>query len=153
MTEHAVAVPEGLLHLLQKGTPAILCNVGADGWPNAVTTWAAARDPHHIRFGVDLGTTTHANLERTGMASLHIIGPDNLIFLVKGTARVLKRRLECLPPPHLMSMMEMTPHAVKDQAWVGVVVSPLSYRWVGQDADRMAAAEREVLAELREWEA
>ena len=145
-------LPDKLLDLLQKGTTAILATYGSDGWPNAVMTWAATRDPQRIRFGVDLGTSTLANIEREGKASLQIIGPDNVLFLVKGTTHMVKARIEALPPPHLMCMMEMAPHSVKDQSWVGVVVTPPGYQWVGRDADKMVKAEQTVFAELRDWE-
>ncbi len=145
-------LPDNLFELLQKGSTAILATYGSDGWPNAVMTWAATRDPQRIRFGVDLGTSTLANIEREGKASLQIIGPDNVLFLVKGTTHMVKARIEALPPPHLMCMMEMAPHSVKDQSWVGVVVTPPGYQWVGRDADKMVKAEQTVLAELRDWE-
>ena len=146
------SLADRFLHFLQQGNPAILATYGSDGWPNAVVTWAAARDPHHVRFGVDLGTSTLANIEREGKASLQIIGPDNILFLIKGTTHKVKARIETLPPPHLMCVMEMTLHSVKDQSWPGVVVSPLSYQWVGGDAERMTAATSEMLVELRDWE-
>ena len=146
----AVSLPDQLFRLLQEGSTAILATYGADGWPNAVVTWAATRDVQRIRFGVDLGTSTLANIEREGKASLQIIGPDNTLFLVKGTTRLVKDHIEALPPPHLMCIMEMQVHSVKDQSWVGVVVSPLSYQWMGRDAEQMAEAERAALAEIRD---
>lgn len=151
MASLGTTLPDRLFRHLQRGGPAILVTYGADGWPNAVMTWAATRDPHVVRFGVDLGTSTLANIQREGKASLHVIGPGNIIFLIKGATRLVKERLETLPPPHLMGMMELAVHAVKDQSWVGVMVSPLSFQWTGPDADRMRQAEQEVLAELREW--
>ena len=147
-----VTLPDALFHLLQRGTPAILATQGSDGWPNAVMTWVAARDPRHIRFGVDLGTSTLANIQREEKASLQIMGSDNVLFLVKGTTRMVKERIEALPPPHLMCIMEMIPHSVKDQSWVGVVVTPPAYRWVGRNAEKMAEAEEAALAEIRDWQ-
>ena len=147
-----VLLPDSLFQLLQKGTPAILATQGSDGWPNAVMTWVAAGDPWHIRFGVDLGTSTLANIHREEKASLQIIGTGNVLFLVKGTTRIIKERIEALPPPHLMCIMEMTPLSVKDQSWVGVVVTPPAYQWVGSTHQQMAMAEQAAMAEIRDWE-
>ncbi|MCL0044572.1 pyridoxamine 5'-phosphate oxidase family protein [Dehalococcoidia bacterium] len=124
---------------------------GSDGWPNAVVTWAATNDVHVIRFGVDLGTATLKNIQRDGKVSLQIIGPDNVLFLVKGVARLVKDRLESIPPPHLMCMMEICLVTIKDQSWIGVVVSPLDYQWVGSHASEMAESEHTVLSEIRDW--
>ncbi|MCZ6788554.1 MAG: pyridoxamine 5'-phosphate oxidase family protein [Chloroflexi bacterium] len=145
-------LPNRLAQILQRGTPAILATYGSDGWPNAVMTWAISGDPRHVRFGVDLGSATLANIQREGKASLQIIGQDNVLFLIKGTAHVIKEHIDALPAPHLMCIMEMTPHSVKDQSWVGVEVAPLAYRWVGHEAEKMAEAERTALVEMRDWE-
>ena len=147
-----VALPDSLFQLLQKGTPAVLVTQGSDGWPNAVMTWVATGDPRHIRFGVDLGTSTLANIQREEKASLQIIGTGNVLFLVKGTTLMVKERIEALPHPHLMCIMEMTPISVKDQSWVGVVVTPPAYQWVGSNAEKMAEAEEAAVAEIRDWE-
>ncbi len=144
-------IPDTLYALLERGTTAILATYGSDGYPNAVMTWAASGDPQRIRFGVDLGTSTLANIERENRASLQIIGSENVIFLVKGTTRMVKERIEALPPPHVMCIMEMTPQSVKDQSWMGVTVTPPAYQWTGGNAEKMAEAERSALAEIRDW--
>ena len=145
-------LPDRLAQLLQRGTPAILATYGNDGWPNAVMTWAISGDLRHVRFGVDLGSATLANIQREGKASLQIIGTDDVLFLIKGTAHMIKGRIDALPAPHLMCIMEMAPHSVKDQSWVGVEVTPLAYRWVGREAEKMTEAERTALVEMRDWE-
>jgi len=145
-------LPDRLVQLLQGGTPAILATYGSDGWPNAVMTWAVSRNPRRVRFGVDLGSSTLANIQREGRASLQVIGRDDVLFLIKGTTHMIKGRIDALSPPHLMCIMEMTPHSVKDQSWSGVEVSPPTYRWMGRDAEKMAEAERTALVEMRDWE-
>ena len=146
-----IVLPDKLFQLLQTGTTAILATQGEDGYSNAVMTWAASNVSHQVRFGVDLGTSTLANLQREGKASLQIIGPNNVIFLIKGTVKTVKARLEALPPPHLMCIMTMSPTIIKDQSWVGVSVSPPVYQWTGDDAERMAEAEKTAIAEIRDW--
>ena len=89
MSQNAT-LPNRLAQLLQRGTPAILATYGNDGWPNVVMTWAVFGDPCHVRFGVDLGSSTLANIQREGKASLQIIGPDDVLFLIKGTTHMIK---------------------------------------------------------------
>lgn len=142
-------MPTRLTEFLRQGAPAILATPGADGWPNVVMTWAAAWDERTVRFGADVGSTTLANLERERKATLQVIGPGNLLFLVKGEVRQVREQIEAAAFP--IAMMELTITQVKDQSWPGVVVAPLSYEWVGDDGERMAAMEQAALAELREW--
>ena len=144
-----VPLPAPLLRLLQEGAPAILATTGADGWPHLVMTWAAARDPEFVRFGADQGSITLANLRREGKATLQIAGRDNLLCLIKGSAKVLKEHVEASPFP--IAMVEMALTEVRDQSWPGVVVSPLAFQWTGPDALEAAAAERAILAEIRAW--
>jgi len=148
----SISLPEPLLQLLKEGIPAILATQGADGWPYPVITWAIARDAHAIRFGVDIGSTTFANLQREHRATLQVIGPSNLLFLIKGTVRLLKERIKAFPFPSL-ALMEMAPGELKELSWPGVEVSPLSFHWTGPGAEAAAAAERALLAEMREWQA
>jgi predicted pyridoxine 5'-phosphate oxidase superfamily flavin-nucleotide-binding protein len=143
-------MPEKLLQFLSQGTPVLLATYGADGWPSIVMTWAAARDARTVRFGADVGSATQANLEREGRATLQVIGPDNILFLIKGEVRQVKDQIEAAPFP--IAMVELTTTEVKDQSWPGVVVAPLTYQWVGEQSEAMAAMEQAVLAELREWE-
>ncbi len=123
--------------------------MGEDGWPNLVMTWAAARDAQTVRFGVDAGSPTSANIERNGKATLEIIGTGGIIFRLKGTAEIIKGRIAAAPFP--IAMAELVVHEAKDQAWPEVTVSPLSYEWEGPQKDRMEAMEQAVYAELRDW--
>jgi flavin reductase (DIM6/NTAB) family NADH-FMN oxidoreductase RutF len=111
-------------------------------------TWAAAVTPDRVRFGVDHGTATLANLRRTGRATLQVIARDAVLVLVKGAAREVRDRI--VAAPFGMALWELAVSAVKDQSWGGVVVAPLTFVWTGPDADRMRLVEQHVLAELRE---
>ncbi len=144
----ACELPKKLFAVLQQGLPAILGTVDANGWPHMVMTWAVARDERTIAFGVDVGSTTQANLQRNQRVTLQIVGPDNLLFLIKGHARQVKAQLAAAP---FMAMAALTIIEVRDQTWPGVVVTPLSYTWVGEQRAKMAALERAVLAELHTW--
>ncbi|HLW61342.1 MAG TPA: pyridoxamine 5'-phosphate oxidase family protein [bacterium] len=138
-----------LAALLMAGTPAVLVTVGGDGWGHAAMTWAAADDPQRVRFGVDHGSATLANLERDGRAALQIIGTDNILALIKGRARVRRARIAAAPFP--MALWEIAVTEVKDQSWGPVVVAPLAYEWIGPEAATLRRIEQAVLAELRDW--
>ncbi|RME49671.1 MAG: pyridoxamine 5'-phosphate oxidase family protein [Chloroflexi bacterium] len=120
----ASEIPAELVEFLRQGAPALLLTVGEDGYPHTAMTWAAARDSQTIRFGADIGGTTLANLERESRASLQIIGPNNLLFIVKGPVRQVKARIEAALFP--IAMMELSVAHVKEQSWLGVVVSALA---------------------------
>jgi len=143
----ARALPEPLFHLLQAGTPVVLVTVGLDSWGHAALTWAVAVARDRVRFAVDHGSTTLANLERDGKAALQVIGPGDTLALLKGPARMLRPRI--LAAPFKMAMWEMSLAEVKDQSWAPVAVSPLAFDWRGPDADTLRKVEQAVLAELR----
>lgn len=144
-------LPERLLEVAGEGVPALVLTVGDDGYAHTATSWMVARAPESVRFGADIGSTTLRNLERQRRASIQVIGPNNIVYLLKGRVVPVKARIESALFP--VAMMEMQVGEAKDQAWPGVVeVSPLSYRWVGDRREEMASMEQAVLAELREWE-
>ena len=142
-------LPDRLAGVLRAGCPAVLVTVGADGWGHAAMTWAVAIAPDRVRFGVDHGSTTLANLERGGKAALQVVGPDNVLALIKGQARVRRARIDAAP--FAMAMWEMAVNEVKDQSWGPVVVSPLAYTWTGPQAEALRRIEQAVVAELRDW--
>ncbi|HKV45735.1 MAG TPA: pyridoxamine 5'-phosphate oxidase family protein [bacterium] len=142
-------LPDRLAVLLRTGTPAVLVTVGGDGWGHAAMTWAVATAPQHVRFAVDHGSTTLANLESDGKAALQIIGPDNILALIKGRARM--RRARIAAAPFAMALWEIAVAEVKDQSWGSVVVAPLAYEWTGPQAATLRHIEQAVIAELRDW--
>jgi len=142
-------LPDQLAGLLRAGAPVVVVTVGADGWGHAAMTWAVAVAPDRVRFGVDHESTTLANLERDGKASLQVIARENILALIKGPARMRRARIAAAPFP--MAMWEMVVTEVKDQSWGPVVVSPLAYEWTGPQAETLRQIEQAVLAELRDW--
>jgi len=145
-----ITIPTKLMAFLKQGGPAGLATIGEAGWPHVVMTWAVARDEQTVRFIVDFNTTTSANLERDDKATLLIIGPDDLLFTIKGRARQVKERVNAAS--FAIAMMELTTTEIKDQSWPVVRVTPLAYEWLGDKQEALAQIEQAVLAELREWE-
>jgi hypothetical protein len=142
-------LPERLFRALPPGLPAVLITVDEDGFGYAVMTWAVALRPDRMRFVADHRSRTLANLLRTGKASVEIIARDNALAMVKGAVRQVRERVGAAP--FGMAMWEMSVADIRDQTWEHVVVSPLTFEWVGAKADEMRCIEQAVLAELREW--
>ena len=142
-------LPDTLLNLLKEGCPALLLTVGADGFPNTAYTWVVALDAQTIRFGADIGSATLVNLKQEQQASLQIIAPGNLVFLIKGTTLQTKPQIGAAP--FKIAMMALTVMEVKDQSWPGVTVNPLAYEWTPEQRDKMLSMEQAVYDEMREW--
>ncbi len=159
VTKTTSELPEKLLAWLRSGGPALLLTMGEDGFPNVAYTWAAAPDARRVRFGADHGSATLANLQRDGRAALQIaacappsgVGSENLVFLLKGTTRMLRERIAAAP--FRIALMEMVVTETKDQSWPGVIVAPLAYEWPADRREAMRAMEQAVYIELREAEA
>ena len=141
-------LPVPLLTLLEQGTPALLLTVDEAQFPHSVFTWAVALDASAVRFAVDRQTTTIANLERNRQATLQVIGPGNLLFLIKGATHQLKPQLAATPLK--IALFALRVATVKDQAWPQATVRPLAYEWPPERREAMAAMEGAVYTEMRE---
>jgi hypothetical protein len=143
-------LPEALLAYLRPGAPGLLLTAGADGYATSAYTWIVALDAGRLRFTVDEGGSTMANLQRSGQASLQVIGEGELAFLVKGRARRLKPRLDAAAP-YVIQLYEMEVIGAKDQSWPGVTTSALRYEWPAGQREAMLAMEQAVYKEMREF--
>lgn len=141
-------MPEKLLAYLHRGGPALVLSCGADGYATSAYSWAVALDPQRLRVGVDEGGSTYANLQRTGQAAVHIIGPDDLAFLVKGTARFVKERLDAASPAN-MAIFEIDVVGARDQSFPGVTAKPFTYEWPAAEREVLRAMEQAVFDEMR----
>lgn len=142
-------LPENLLHYLRPGAPALMLTLDQDGYPASAFTWAVALDGQRLRFSVDLGSSTLESLERSGRASLQILGPGELSFLVKGSARQIKPRLDAAAPTAI-ALWQLDVMVAKDQSWPGVAATPLSYQWPAARREAMLGMEQAVYAEMRD---
>lgn len=131
-------LPAKLFQYLHRGAPGLLLTVGADGWPHAAFTWIGAPDATRLRVIADLGSTTLSNLRANPAAAAQVIGPDNLLYLVKGTAGITREE-HPMPEGLKVVLADLAVSEVKDQSWPAVTVTPLDYRWT---APQMAEAER-----------
>ncbi|MBI5016301.1 MAG: pyridoxamine 5'-phosphate oxidase family protein [Deltaproteobacteria bacterium] len=141
-------MPQRLLSYLSPGAPALLLTAGADGYPSSAYTWALALGPKLVRFAVDREGTAFANIQRSGLAGLHIIGPNDLAFLVKGTTRKLKDKIAAAPTE--LMLYEMKVIGARDQSFPGVTANPFTYEWPADHREAMLKMEQAVFAEMRE---
>jgi hypothetical protein len=147
MTRTSARLPGPLLQVLRDGLPALLLTEGSDGYPASAFTWVVALDDERVRFVADLGSATLANLEREGRASLQVLAPPDLVFLIKGRCAQVKARLASAAFP--AAGMELRVAEAKDQSWPGVSVRPLAYEWAADARAKMLEMEKAVYSELR----
>ncbi|NTU60197.1 MAG: hypothetical protein HGA98_03955 [Deltaproteobacteria bacterium] len=148
MKNLTLELPQKLLSHLTPGAPALLLTAGADGYPSSAYTWAVAMGPTVVRFAVDEEGTAITNLKRSGLAGLHVIGPDDLAFLVKGTCRLLKDRLAAAAPAAML-LYEMQVIGARDQSFPGVTAKPFTYEWPADRREAMLRMEAAVFEEMR----
>lgn len=143
-------LPQKLFGYLRPGAPGLMLTTGADGYATSAYTWVVSLDPATLRFGVDYGGSAMANIQRTGLASIQIIGPGDVSFLIKGKSRPVKERIEASAPASIM-MFEMDVMGAKDQSWAGVSTTALMYEWPAEQREAMLRMEQAVYAEMREF--
>ena len=143
-------LPEKLTAYLRPGAPGLLLTSGADGYATSAFTWILALDAGRARFAVDDGGSTLANLQRSGQASLQVIGQGDISFLVKGRARLLKPQLDGAAP-YVIQLWEMEVVGAKDQSWPGVATSALAYEWPAEQREAMLKMEQAVYKEMRDF--
>ena len=148
MADVTATMPGKLVTYLSPGAPALLLTAGADGYPSSAYTWAVARDAKCVRFAVDVGGTALINLNHSGLAGLHIIGPDNLAYLVKGTAKKLKDRIAAVSGGEMM-LWELQVIGARDQSFPGVIPKPFTYEWPADQRAAMQKMEQAVFAEMK----
>ena len=146
---HAVTadLPQGLLSYLRAGALGIVITVGEDEYPTDAFAWVVALDDKTVRFSVDHGSKTLTNLGRDGRAAVQVIGPDNLVFLIKGVCRSVKKQIDAVPMG--IGLWEMDVIGARDQSWPGAAPLPLAVQWSGAEREAMVKTEQEVFEEMR----
>jgi hypothetical protein len=148
MADVTPTMPDQLVNHLNPGAPALLLTAGSDGYPSSAYSWAVALNEKCIRFAVDAGGTAMVNLNHSGLAGLHIIGPDNLAYLVKGSARQIKGRIAAVSGGE-MALWEMQVIGSRDQSFPGVTPKPFTYEWPEGQRAEMEKMELAVFAEMK----
>lgn len=147
MNQTTNELPAPLAEALRQGAPVFVLTNGTDGFPNAALTYALALDAARVRFCIDAKTATHRNLENDARAALQIVGAENRVCLVKGVVRRVRAEMTSKGTPS--ALFELQVSQVKDQAWHGVTVAPLTYEWDEPNRAQMLALEQAVFAEMQ----
>jgi len=137
---------EALFASLARGAPGLLITIRLDSYPGTAFTWLVAKSRNQLLFGADHGTTTLENLVREKRATLQVIQPGNLVYLISGTARMVKERIDAAP--FNMGLWALDVVEVKDQSWPGVSVAPLGYLWPADVREEMLKMEKAVFSEM-----
>ena len=148
MNDVTPTMPDRLVNHLNPGAPALLLTAGSDGYPSSAYSWAVSVNEKCVRFAVDAGGTAMVNLNHSGLAGLHIIGPDNLAYLVKGSARQIKDQIEAASGGE-MALWEMDVIGARDQSYPGVTPKPFTYEWPEDQRAAMEQMEQAVFAEMK----
>ena len=148
-TSHPITneLPIKLLQYLNSGALCLVITVGEDGYATDAFTWTTAKDNKYIQFGADSGSKTLHNLERDGRATIQVIGSDNLVFLIKGQVRQIKKNIKAALPLNI-EMWEMEVKGARDQSWPGAAPLPLSVQWTGDERRRLMKMEQAVFDEM-----
>ena len=150
MNEVTPTMPDRLTNYLNPGAPALLLTAGSDGYPSSAYTWAVSLNEKCVRFAVDDGGTAMVNLNQSGLAGLHIIGPDNLAYLVKGSAKKIKDRIAAVSAGGEMSLWEMQVMGARNQSFPGVTPKPFTYEWPADQKAEMEKMEQAVFTEMKD---
>ncbi len=141
-----MVLPPRLFQFLHRGAQGLLITVGVDGWPHAAFTWIGSPEPDRVRVIADEGSTTLANLRANPIAAAQVIGPDNLLYLVKGVASIANQERK-MPEGLKVVLAELAVREVKDQSWSMVSVTPLQYLWTKPDMIEVEQAVLRILTE------
>lgn len=141
-------LPDQLLAYLRGGETGIVLSVCEDGYPTSAFTWVIALNSKCIRLIADHGGRTLANLQRDRRAVIQIIGPDNLVFLVRGTTRQIKKDLDTAPIK--AALFEMDVIGARDQSWSAATPAPLAFQWADEVREAMLKVEQSAYAKMRE---
>lgn len=144
------SLPAPVAARLQAGVAALVLSADARGDPHSTYSWAVAVDDgRRVRFGVDRGSTTSANLSANGRAAVVVVGSGGLNVLLGGRARRLRAQIEAAAPIPL-ELWELALTRLKDQSWPGVTTSALAYRWPADRRAAMRRIEKAVFAAMRD---
>ncbi|MCW9033881.1 MAG: pyridoxamine 5'-phosphate oxidase family protein [Rhodospirillales bacterium] len=140
-------MPNQVVSYLKAGALGIAVTVGDDGYPTDSFCWVVANDAKTLRIGADHGGKTQGNLQREGRVAVQIVGPDNLVFLIKGTAKSIKPNIDAVPMD--IEIWEVDVVGARDQSWPGAAPLPFFVQWSGDDREDKMKTEQAAFEEMR----
>ncbi len=139
-------MPDDLVRYLSGGRLVVAATIDDDGLPyTMVMNSAVATGPHAIRFAIDHRTHSLRHIRANGRMMFEIIG-DELVYGVRGTAKVILDQMQHAPVPS--ALVEMEVETVKRDLPPGVSVTGPMFHW-GPLAQFMDPIEPAMFEELR----
>ena len=133
---------------LGRGTSVVLATVSENGEPStAFCSWVISAGPQTIAIALDSRSTGHRNITAgRNYVALEVMA-DELIFSVRGRARIAKEQLRSVPFP--CSLVTVQVHDVRDHRVRGVIFK--APRYVFEDGkEHRGEVERAIFEELQE---
>lgn len=131
---------------LQGGQAVVVATASPEGQPHtALMTWVVARDDGTLAIAMDDRGSPFRNLKQNPQVALEVMLED-LVCLVRGTARVFKERLASSPFPSAGVRVEI--EEIRDHRAAGVQFHAPSYTFAEGKAHRYET-EAAIFAELR----
>jgi hypothetical protein len=141
-------MPPDLVRYLAGGKLVVAATIDREGAPyTMVMNSVVALDSRTIRFSLDHRTQSLRNLRGNDAMMLEVIG-DGAIYGVRGTARIVREKMDHAPVPS--AMVEVAVELVKIDLPPGVETDAPAFRW-GALSQYMDSVEPAMFAELREF--
>jgi flavin reductase (DIM6/NTAB) family NADH-FMN oxidoreductase RutF len=139
-------LPASVVAHLDGGRLNVVATVDPDGRPaTTLMSWVIARSSRSLALAVDTRSRAFENLCARPAMAVEILG-DDLIFGVKGTARVAKTQMESTPFP--CAIVELLIDEARDHGSPGTNFRGPSYHY-DEDKQHRHGLEERVYAELR----
>lgn len=142
----STTLPEVLVSHLVGGQISVVATIDEDGRPSTtLMSWVVALSPSRLVLCVDTRSRAYANLAVRRGVALEVLG-DDLVWGVRGVAKVAKERMESTPFP--CAIVEVAVDDVRDHSASGTHFQGPGYRYADGKAHRHDLEDR-IFAELR----
>jgi hypothetical protein len=139
-------LPEAVVAFLNGSHIVVGATIDDDGYPyTMIMNSAIAVDPKTVRFALDHRTSTLRFVRERPAMAIEIVG-DGFVVAARGTARILRERMEHAPVPSALVQFDI--QAVKSDLPPGVGMKPPHFDW-GALGEYMRGVEPAMFKELR----
>jgi len=139
-------LPDAVVSHVRGGQVNIVCTIDDAGRPmTTVMSWVVALSSRRLALCVDTRSQAFQNLVARPQIGLEIMG-DDLVWGVKGTARVAKERMEATPFP--CAVVEVTVEEARDHGAPGTRFVAPAYHYADGKEHRYGLEDL-IYAELR----
>lgn len=142
------ALPEHIIEFLQGGKSVVIATVDEQGLPlTTIMTWVVARDNQTVAIAMDQRGRACQNIRRNGQIAMEILG-DNITFGARGSAKVVKEKMDSSPFPSAIIEVKIT--ECKDHSVPGLIYKGPTYEFAA-DKQHRYEIEQAVFEELKSY--